>query len=131
MSDLHVVCPAPASACIECRRGNVTVGKALLVQRMMAETLAIYTAHGELLGVAYLYQERRKRTLFALAIRSVAARHMRSLIRFAHLTLRNFMDTGRLVYAQVHPLNSSGQRMAKMTGFRQSGFNEHVWIFDG
>lgn len=128
MSDLRIQIPAPVTACLECRQGLAVLGRALLAQRMLCETMAVYD-RGQLLAVVYLYRKTARRQLFALSILPTARPHMIALIRLAQLTLDAFAQSGVVTVAQVHPLNPAGQRMCQLAGFRQGKRNREIWLY--
>ncbi len=105
--------------------------KATLAQAFNSQTAAVVAPDGRTLAVGFFRPGRAREMRFALAIRPEAAGHMRQLIRLAHLTLAKIADTGLIVTTEIHPDNSAGQRMARLTGFRpgRPGTAKTLWVW--
>lgn len=118
MNGFRTISPAPVSAVLECAGPLAWVRKATIAQMFMGDHIALIDGEGRAVAVAFFAPERRRKLLFALAISRRAAPHMRTVLRFAQLTLAAIADTGVLIVAQIHPENRQGQRMARLAGFR-------------
>lgn len=128
MSDIVVIAPAPPSLLLEAGGQFPTLRRAMLLQAMIAESAAITDRAGALLAVFFVQRRPGRRYAeLAAAIRPPAARHMRTLVRLAQLTLRRLTETGVVVFCRVRPDNRAGQRMAHMAGFRRLTPHGRIW----
>lgn len=122
----RIVSPAPATAALALAGPWPRMRRLVLAQVRSHQSAAIYRG-SELLALAMFAPFDGKRLEIALAIEPVAARHMRRLVRLAHLTLTTIAQSQSIV-AVVRPGNLAGERMARASGFRavrQTG----LWIF--
>jgi hypothetical protein len=127
MGRLILQSPAMWTDCLTCAGGRALARKAAMWMRSNGESVSI-SADGELLAVAYLVPDKVGRREFCLAIRPGARPYMRPLCRLAHSTLTSFSENGLVVFCHVMPGNRSGERMARLCGFRPVGGE---WIFEG
>lgn len=125
--ELRLEEPARPSAILAVAGAQVHMRRLAMLQGRTFPTTAIYRGD-QVLAVAFFRVHSCKRLEFALAIHSAAKPHMRGLIRLAHLTLARLAET-YLVFANVHPRNSAGRRMARLTGFDPSKAGPQFWIF--
>lgn len=117
MGRLTVESPAGWSDCLSCAGGRALARKAAIYMRGRGETCAIF-ADRDLLAVAYLVPNDDGELEFCLSVRRAARPHMLELCRFAHLTLKAAAENGAVVICHVTEGNRTGERMARLAGFR-------------
>lgn len=83
--------------------------------------------YGPVLALAALSPDGEGRNEFNLGIRPHARVHMRELCRTAHLILTRLAQD-RPIICYVVPGNRSGERMARIVGFRPDPNHKYRWI---
>jgi hypothetical protein len=100
----------------------------VLNQVRICDTAAILLDDREI-ALAMFGRHGWRRVELALSITPDAHRHMRRLVRIAHLTLWAMAET-RIIVAHVDPANLAGIRMARLVGFRPAKMRRRgVWVF--
>lgn len=79
------------------------------------------------LALAFLFPEADGGKQFCLGIRPRARVHMRELCRAAQLILGRMAEDGPVI-CYVRPGNRSGERMARIVGFRPDPDHPYRWI---
>lgn len=131
MSAVTAIAPAPWPAMLEMGGRSGFMRRAFILQRAKCDTIA-YFAGGELLAVAMFFPVRRRLVELALAFAPAAARHMRALVRQAHLTLSRIAQTGVLVFARVEVGYARGARLAGLSGFSPGRLRDRqIWLWKG
>lgn len=128
---LATVSPVPPTLALEFAGAKPFMRKALLVQVRMSEAMA-FVCDGRPVALVMLQRQRARRAELAICFTGEARRHMRRLMRFAQLTLRQITQTGTLVYVRISPANRQAGRMAAMTGFTHGGMKDPaIWFWKG
>lgn len=107
------------------RRNLVRVheaGEAYIIREQHGEDMP-----GPVLALAAVSPDGEGRQEFSLGIRHHARVHMRELCRVAHLILTR-MAQDMPVICYVVPGNRSGERMARIVGFRPDPAHKYRWI---
>ena len=115
-TDWRFVSPAPRTAALCLPGARARVRRGVLRQVRDVDSVAIYRGDDEI-AVVMFGRHGWRRIEMALALSPKAAKHMRRLVRIAHLTLSAMAET-RLIVARINPANPAGQRMAAAVGFR-------------
>ncbi len=123
----RIVSPAPRAAALSLAGARARVRRMVLAQVREVESVAIYRGDEEI-AVVMFGRHGWRRTEMALSLSPKAAKHMRRLVRIAHLTLSAMAET-RLIVARINPANRAGQRMAAAVGFRPARLKQPgFWI---
>jgi hypothetical protein len=128
MERLTYKTPADWSDCLACAGAVALARKAAIWMRSNGETISFFDGD-QLLAVSYLVPQADGSREFCLSILPAARPHMLPLTRFAQSTLTSLAQNGVVVVSRVTPGNRSGERMARLCGFRPDGGG--LWTFKG
>lgn len=127
---LRATLPAGFDTCLSLAPPTRYGRQVTMNMRLSSETAEI-RADGTLICVAYLFPVGGDEHEFCIALAPAARAHIKSLIRFGHLTFPLITKTNRIVSARIREWNTSGERLARLAGFQPDPDTPGKWLWRG
>lgn len=130
-SEVRIEAPARLVDVLELAPAARRLRRAAFLQRAKSDSVSVL-AGDQVLAVAMLYPETPETRELCLMFDPAAGGAMRTLLRLAHLMLREIDQTGVVIFARIRPSNRAGRRMARLAGFLETDAEDGwLWIWRG